>query len=151
MSSIISQSELASFVSGQLDHFDTFSANHSLIIYKRPQETITTIETNNNYFGYGSSPDSSNITYTTISGVFPCVVINMNKDNKDVPIEMVPVFLENGEKIIKVKEDAQSFLENGIVNERFILDGETFVKISSSVLRNYGTQRYYYLKLNQTK
>lgn len=148
--SLLSTSELNSFMSDMNDHFDQFSSNHSLVIYKRAQQILSTPDSNT-YFGYGQdAQNADNITYQTISGVFPCMVITPSADNKDIPFSWVPFFLVNGEKIIKVKQDAKQFIENGIANDVFILDSETFRKISSSVLKKYGNNLYYYFKLGTT-
>lgn len=150
MAILVTDSELASFMSGIEDHFDTFSAHHTLVVIKKPQEIIENINSNDYYFGFGSSSNLNNITYQAISGVFPCMILESNKSDVDTTIGQVPTFIPNEEKIIKVRQDARDFIENGIINERIIVDGETYTKISNASPKSYGSLKYYYFTVKES-
>lgn len=151
MSNILSNSELNSFQVGMQDHYDQFSQFHNLIVYKKPQQQVLDMNNNNSLYGYGqenSNPD--NITYISNSGVFKCVGISKDTKNKDNVIEFLPAYIVNSQKIIKTDAQIKNFLENGIENERLVLDNETFIKVSSSYSKAYGALTFYYFGLNQT-
>ncbi len=80
MSVIISNSELSSFESDAIDLFDTFSQNHQLVVVKQPIENVNI--NSNVYAGYGSQSSDKNVTYTMVSGIFPCMVFEPS-DFKD--------------------------------------------------------------------
>ena len=147
MSSLISSTELASFVSGIRDHFETFASMHTLIIIKEPLKQIVNIE-NNEYYGYGQPSAPENYILTPQSGVFNCMTYDQNTW-EDENFDPVPISLAKGDAYIKVEELAKNYIDNQ-KTELVVLDNLEYNIVGGPLPKNYGTQNYYYYSLNRT-
>ncbi len=146
MPMIISIAERDSFVSGIIDHYDTFSSLHTLTIVKEPLKTLVNID-NQEYNGYGQT-NPVNYTLTPVSGDFTCMTYDKQSWEDDV-FDPVPVQLSKGDMIIKVTNIEKDYFENG-KNELIILDNETYNVVGGPVPTNYATQKYWYYSLQRT-
>lgn len=148
---LLSTTEINNFSNDYANFFETMSSFHSVTVIKKPQEQITNINDSNGYFGYGeSNSNANNVTYIPVSGVFRCMTVGGTKSKPDKPIEILPLWIVGSDRVIKLEREGKDFIENGQINERFILDGETYLKTSSSYRRVYGNNEYFYFGLNQT-
>jgi len=146
MNELVSHVETTSYTGDMVKHFDYFSQFHQLIVIKEPQKIITVINDNNVYAGYDGSSDNQNITYTQLSGVFNCTTIDP-KVYVDNVLEEIPVILMKGDKVIKVRYDAKTYIENGKTVE-MILDQESFrLNSLKGITKNYLGLMYYYFSL----
>lgn len=147
MSLLISSTELASFVSGVRDHFQTFAQFHLLTVIKEPIKTI--IDNNDSeYNGYGASANPANFTLTPQSGQYRCMTHFPDnwKDDEFVPI---PDIILRGDLVIKVEQDASDYIMKGKTNF-FIVDNENYTFEGGPLPKSYGTQNYYYYSLKRT-
>ena len=145
----MSQTELNNFNTAISDHFDTFSALHSITVIKEPQKTI--IQNNADvYAGFGNSSNLDNIIYVPVSGIFPCMVFSKGDDFPNVLMMQIQARIQHASKIIKVKEDARAFLEGPQVEQVILDNKETLTLGSKGFVKNYGNISYYYFIMNKT-
>lgn len=149
MSNLLSSVELADFVSGIRDHFETFASLHQVVVVKEPKRIIVDNLTNV-YPGYETNSNLDSFTLVPVSGVFNAMVFSSNKGFENTDIKTIPVEIQNADKIIKVDETAKNFIEQG-QTERIVVDNnEIFTQGSQGFAKNYGTITYYYFALNKT-
>jgi hypothetical protein len=139
MASLISNSDREQFEGAMDSLFDTFKRN--VVIYKDAQISIIDIN-QPRMFGYNERVDISNINYTPITGVFPALIsyeMNQNTQrNEDVgnPIE-------KGTAFIKVKSDANDFIQNNGRTLNILIDDLMFKFVSTESVRRFLTSNLY--------
>ncbi len=149
MSSLLSTSQISAHTGIFSRHFDTFSANNTLIVHKEPLKTYTVATGDSNYFGYGETSNLDNVTYTPVSGAFPFIrVFDKGLNSAKGAPEVQTKFGASSVKI-KVKQDAREFIKNG-KNEKFEFDGLVFNDIGEESVQNYLGIKYYYFTLIST-
>ena len=143
---LVTGSILTDFTGAFANHFDTFSHNVTLIVFKEPLKIINA--PTEAYFGYSQNQDSSNITYQVVSGSFPALKVFSDPDKDLFALQSKT---RNADSIItiKVKGDAKDYIING-KNEKIMLDGVTYNDISFYKVQNYFGLKYYYFDLKQT-
>lgn len=147
MSILISSTELATFVSGQRDFFETFSSTHLLTIIKDPVKQIININ-DNSYNNYGPESNTSNYTLIPQSGQWRCMTYDENSWT-DEDFSPIPNIILRGDLIIKVESDAKNYIDNGKTNF-LIVDNENYVLEGGPLPKSYGNQDYFYYSLKKT-
>jgi CRISPR-associated protein Cas8b1/Cst1 subtype I-B len=123
--------------------FDTFSQD--VIIYKEARIEITNINQPRMY-GYNERSDIDNINYIPVTGVFPALVTFTKKQSQQ-RLEEADNIIDKGEVEMKVKSEANDFIQNGKTLYAS-LDGLMFKFISSQAPRPYISSEFftYYLE-----
>ena len=150
MALLIPSGQIAIFTGIMGDHFETFSNNRNITIFKEPTKTITTIPIND-YPGYENSSNETNITYTTVSGIYPAI-IRYKKPAGSTNQDLESVNMRNlkGDVTIKVKQDCFNYVKNG-KTEYFEFDNKQFNQISDEAVQDYLGLKFYYFGLESTK
>lgn len=143
----MSTGELAQFVSGIRDHYETFSSFHTLVVFKEPLKQIVNID-NQEYYGYGYQGSEDNYVLVPQSGVFRCMTYDVNSW-KDENFDPIPVSLSKGDLIFKVEETAKNYIDNGKTN-LIVLDNLHYVLEGGPLPKSYGTQNYFYYSIVRT-
>ena len=143
MASLLSATQKASFEKGMANLFDTFSQD--VIIYKEARIEVINISQPRMY-GYNERSDIDNINYIPVTGVFPALVTYTKKQNQQ-RLEESENRIDKGEAEMKVKSDANDFIQNGKTLYAS-LDGLMFKFISSQAPRPYISSEFftYYLE-----
>jgi hypothetical protein len=143
MASLLSATQKASFEKGMANLFDTFSQD--VIIYKEARIEVINISQPRMY-GYNERSDIDNINYIPVTGVFPALVTYTKKQNQQ-RLEESENRIDKGEAEMKVKSDANDFIQNGKTLYAS-LDGLIFKFISSQAPRPYISSEFftYYLE-----
>jgi CRISPR-associated protein Cas8b1/Cst1 subtype I-B len=143
MASLLSAAQKASFEKAMANLFDTFSQD--VIIYKEARIEITNINQPRMY-GYNERSDIDNINYIPVTGVFPALVTFTKKQSQQ-RLEEADNIIDKGEVEMKVKSDANDFIQNGKTLYAS-LDGLMFKFISSQAPRPYISSEFftYYLE-----
>lgn len=148
MSSLLSTTEVYSLTGEFARHFETFAVTN-LIIFKKPIITYTNPNSNNTFPGYENPSDLNNVTYTIVSGQFPCIA-KYGRDQKMEIFQEVKNAIPQGQCQIKVMEDARNYIDNGVKTENIQIDGITWNEITSDGCQNYLGLRYFYYMLKRT-
>jgi CRISPR-associated protein Cas8b1/Cst1 subtype I-B len=143
MASLLSAAQKASFEKAMANLFDTFSQD--VIIYKEARIEITNINQPRMY-GYNERSDIDNINYIPVTGVFPALVTFTKKQSQQ-RLEEADNIIDKGEVEMKVKSEANDFIQNGKTLYAS-LDGLMFKFISSQAPRPYISSEFftYYLE-----
>jgi CRISPR-associated protein Cas8b1/Cst1 subtype I-B len=143
MASLLSAAQKASFEKAMANLFDTFSQD--VIIYKEARIEITNINRPRMY-GYNERSDIDNINYIPVTGVFPALVTFTKKQSQQ-RLEEADNIIDKGEVEMKVKSEANDFIQNGKTLYAS-LDGLMFKFISSQAPRPYISSEFftYYLE-----
>ena len=143
MASLLSATQKASFEKGMANLFDTFSQD--VIIYKEARIEVINIAQPRMY-GYNERSDIDNINYIPVTGVFPALVTYTKKQTQQ-RLEESENRIDKGEAEMKVKSDANDFIQNGKTLYAS-LDGLMFKFISSQAPRPYISSEFftYYLE-----
>lgn len=148
MSSLLSTSQIAS-LTGQFDRlWDTMSQFRSIVVNKQPLQTISNVSLNP-YPGYSDPVIQENITYTPVSGVYPCIAMYDKPGKEGETFQETKVSLGKGKVRIKVKPEAANFINN-TPTVSIILDGNTYTTISDDGIQNYLGLMYHYYLLERT-
>lgn len=144
MASLLSATQKASFEKGMTNLFDTFKQD--VIIYKEAKIDIIDI-TQPRMFGYNERSDIQNINYTPVTGVFPALV-NFSKKQKQEILEESENKIDKGEIEMKVKSDANDFIQNNGKTLFASVEGLMYKFITSQSSRPYISSQYftYYLE-----
>lgn len=147
MASLLTTAQKANFEQGISNLFDTFKQN--IIIYKEPKVLITDIS-KPRIFGYNENSDISNINYIPVTGVFPAIVKYkryQKEDRFDETSNLIPL----GEVDIKVKSDANDFIQNNGATINISINDLMFKVISSQSARRYISSEYYHYILERER
>lgn len=147
MASLLTDTEKASFIKGLDDLFDTFKQN--IVIYKEAKINIVDIN-RPRVFGYNSRSDIDNISYETVTGVFPALV-NFNKFQKADGLEQVGNLIPEGTVNIKIKSDAKDFISDNGATIGIGINGLMFKITSFESPRRYISPDYYSYTLERQK
>jgi hypothetical protein len=148
MANLLSDTDKAYFTGVLGDLFETFQ--RSIIVHKEPVKTISNINSNNSYAGYGDTPNLENIEYITKSKTFEAMVSYMDKAQSSLDTEINIQIPRNAAVRIKVKGDCRDYIKLG-KTERIEIDGKSFnVTGDESVKYNFGYYLFvYYLELTK--
>jgi hypothetical protein len=144
MASLLSAAQKASFEKGMTNLFDTFK--QEIVIYKEAE--IQIIDMNQpRMFGYNERSDIQNINYIPVTGVFQALVTSSRKQSQS-RLDLSENIIDNGEVEIKVKSDANNFINNNGKTLFVSIDDLTYKFASSQSPRPYITSEYftYYLE-----
>ena len=143
MASLLSATQKASFEKGMANLFDTFSQD--VVIYKEARIEIINVNQPRMY-GYNERSDIDNINYIPVTGVFPALVTFTKKQTQQ-RLEESENKIDKGEAEMKVKSDANEFIQNGKTLYAS-LDGLMYKFISSQAPRPYISSEFftYYLE-----
>jgi len=144
MASLLSATQKASFEKGMTNLFDTFK--QEIIIYKEAEIQIIDIN-QPRMFGYNERSDIQNINYIPVTGVFQALVTSSRKQSQS-RLDLSENIIDNGELEIKVKSDANNFINNNGKTLFVSIDDLTYKFASSQSPRPYITSEYftYYLE-----
>ncbi len=148
MSSLITGSQLTTLTGIFARHFDTFSVFQPIIVNKQPKETKTSTN-DNNLPGYGEESNTTNITFTPVSGIFPAIIVAEREQGLNRFPE-TQFYIPQGVTRIKVQKDARDFIKNGRT-ESISINDITFNVITDDAFQNYLGLVYYYFSLQQTQ
>jgi len=127
-------------ISGIIDDvFDTFKRD--IVVYKEPTKSVTDVDLDF-MFGYDAESQSSNYTYTQVTGAYQAT-IKYIKSNVDDTSEILNTQIENQVARIKVNRSARDFIENGS-NEKVTFDSKNFEFISNDTPKIFLGNTYYY-------
>lgn len=144
MASLLSASQKNSFEKGMTDLFDTFKQD--IVIYKEAE--IQVIDINQpRMFGYNERSDIENINYIPVTGVFQALVTFSKKQSQQT-LGLSENKIDNGELEIKIKSDANNFIQSNGKTLFVSIDDLTYKFITSQSLRPYISSEYftYYLE-----
>jgi len=144
MASLLSATQKASFEKGMTNLFDTFK--QEIVIYKEAEIQIIDIN-QPRMFGYNERSDIQNINYIPVTGVFQALVTSSRKQSQS-RLDLSENIIDNGELEIKVKSDANNFINNNGKTLFVSIDDLTYKFVSSQSRRPYITSEYftYYLE-----
>ncbi len=144
MSSLLSGSAITVLTGIFSRHFDTFGAFQPIVVNKEPKKTTTTT-TDPTMPGYGDESNTTNITYSPVSGVFPAIIVSDRNQRLDRFPETEHV-LPNGITKIKILKNARDYIKNG-KTESICINDITYNTISDDGFQNYLGLIYYYFTL----
>lgn len=144
MASLLSATQKASFEKGMTNLFDTFK--QEIVIYKEAEIQIIDIN-QPRMFGYNERSDIQNINYIPVTGVFQALVTSSRKQSQ-IRLDLSENIIDNGELEIKVKSDANNFINSNGKTLFVSIDDLTYKFVSSQSPRPYITSEYftYYLE-----
>lgn len=144
---LVTGSILETFTGVFSNHFDTFSNNTVITVFKEPQKILSNPPTDV-YFGYSQNQDLESITYVPVSGNFPAIQVFEKIENDTFALQTKT---RNAESVvtIKVKPDAKDYINDGR-NEKIILNGIAYNDVSFYRTQNYFGLKYFYYHLKQT-
>jgi hypothetical protein len=108
MASLLSATQKASFEKGMTDLFDTFKQD--VVIYKEAKIEVININQPRMY-GYNERSDIDNINYIPVTGVYQALVTSSKKQTQE-RLEESENRIDKGELEMKVKSDANDFIQN---------------------------------------
>jgi len=127
MSSLVTSTEQG-ILTGLFDNvFQTFTRN--VVVWKTPIKVpIPASQQPSGLFGFGNAPEEQQYQYTPVSGIYPAVIryYERTKIGEADLLKETNVFIPEGAVRIKVRPDAQAFIESGIT-DKFSFDGRDFV------------------------
>jgi hypothetical protein len=139
MASLISSSERSTFEGALDDLFDTFKRN--IVIYKDAQISIIDIN-QPRIFGYNETIDISNINYVPITGVYSAL-ITYDENQKTEKNTDIGNPMEKGSALIKVKSDANDFIQNNGKTLNVLIDDLMFKFVSTESVRRFLASNLY--------
>lgn len=149
MADLLSPAERLEFTQAFSGVFDTLTVGRFVTVVKQPLETPVNPAPDQNLFGQGPDQGQSFYDYTPVTGVFPCYVRYNSYQDADLPPEIM-ARIYSGPVTIKVRKDARDFINNG-PNEKFLLDGRTFLANSEEERQVFLDAEYYHFTLRSTK
>lgn len=147
MASLLTATQKANFEQGISNLFDTFKQN--IVVYKEPKVVITDI-TKPRIFGYNENSDIENINYIPVTGVFSAIV-KFKRDQKDERLGDTANLIDYGQVDIKVKSDANDFIQNNGTTINISINDLMFKVISSQSVRRYISSEYYHYILERER
>jgi hypothetical protein len=147
MASLLTSSQKANFEQGISNLFDTFKQD--IIVYKEPKVVVTDIN-KPRIFGYNENSDIQNINYIPVTGVFSAIV-KYNRDQVEERIGDTANLIPYGKVDIKVKSDANDFIQNNGATINISINDLMFKIISSQSVRRYISSQYYHYTLEREK
>lgn len=144
MASLLSATQKASFEKGMTDLFDTFKQD--VVIYKEAKIEVININQPRMY-GYNERSDIDNINYIPVTGVFQALVTS-SKKQKQERLEESENRIDKGEVEMKVKSDANDFIQNNGKTLYVSINDLMYKFATSQSPRPYITSEYftYYLE-----
>lgn len=147
MASLLTATQKANFEQGISNLFDTFKQN--IVVYKEPKVVITDI-TKPRVFGYNENSDIQNINYIPVSGVFSAIV-KFKRDQKEERLDDTANLIDYGQVDIKVKSDANDFIQNNGTTINISINDLMFKIVSSQSVRRYISSEYYHYILERER
>ena len=147
MASLLTATQKANFEQGISNLFDTFKQD--IVIYKEPKVVITDI-TKPRVFGYNENSDIQNINYIPVSGVFSAIV-KFKRDQKEERLGDTANLIDYGQADIKVKSDANDFIQNNGATINISINDLMFKIVSSQSVRRYISSEYYHYILERER
>ena len=144
MASLLSATQKASFEKGMTDLFDTFKQD--VVIYKEAKIEVININQPRMY-GYNERSDIDNINYIPVTGVYQALVTSSKKQTQE-RLEESENRIDKGEVEMKVKSDANDFIQNNGKTLYVSINDLMYKFVTSQSPRPYITSEYftYYLK-----
>ena len=137
---LLSSSTISTFTGVFAQHFDLFSTESTIRVYKEPIKTFADTGVSV-YAGYGNASAETNMTYTPVYQDFPAIV----RYQKEQPIQEFSETrsqISDGKCFIKVKSDCRDYILNG-KTQAVDVNGKTFNVISDDGVQNYFGLLYY--------
>jgi hypothetical protein len=147
MASLLTATQKANFEQGISNLFDTFKQD--IVVYKEPKVVITDI-TKPRVFGYNENSDIQNINYIPVSGVFSAIV-KFKRDQKEERLGDTANLIDYGQADIKVKSDANDFIQNNGATINISINDLMFKIVSSQSVRRYISSEYYHYILERER
>jgi hypothetical protein len=147
MASLLTATQKANFEQGISNLFDTFKQD--IVVYKEPKVVITDI-TKPRVFGYNENSDIQNINYIPVSGVFSAIV-KFKRDQKEERLGDTANLIDHGQADIKVKSDANDFIQNDGATINISINDLMFKIVSSQSVRRYISSEYYHYILERER
>lgn len=153
MSSFLNNDQITDLKNIFSNHFDTFASGSNVFIsiIKQPINIINNSSADV-FAGYSSdSMNISDITYSSVTGVYPAIIIDKNNAFKSSQFAQLKFNLDENDLIIKVEHDCRKFLKQG-KTEAILIDGNRYnMSDSTDVSQNYFGLQYYYFRITSTK
>jgi hypothetical protein len=147
MASLLTATQKANFEQGISNLFDTFKQD--IVVYKEPKVVITDI-TKPRVFGYNEDSDIQNINYIPVTGVFSAIV-KYKRDQKEERLGDTANLIDYGQVDIKVKSDANDFIQNNGSTINISINDLMFKIVSSQSVRRYISSEYYHYILERER
>jgi hypothetical protein len=147
MASLLTATQKANFEKGISNLFDTFKQD--IIVYKEPKVVITDIN-KPRVFGYNENSDIQNINYIPVTGVFSAIV-KYKRDQKEERLGDTANLIDYGQVDIKVKSDANDFIQNNGATINISINDLMFKIVSSQSVRRYISSEYYHYILERER
>lgn len=147
MASLLTNTQKANFEKGISNLFDTFKQD--IIVYKEPKVLITDIN-KPRIFGYNENSDLANINYIPVTGVFSAIV-KYKRDQKEERLGDTANPIPYGQVDIKVKSDANDFIQNNGATINISINNLMFKIVSSQSARRYISSEYFHYMLEREK
>jgi hypothetical protein len=122
---------------------DPFFAK-TLTIIKQPQQTAVSASSSTYIPGYGIT-DEAAYTVTQESGSFRALIVP--KDPQSFNLEGANKGVDSTIITVKFEQAAKDYINNGVVNEAFIFNGETYNAITPPNTTSYLGRMFYYCDL----
>jgi hypothetical protein len=144
MASLLSATQKASFEKGMTDLFDTFKQD--VVIYKEAKIEVININ-QPRMFGYNERSDIENINYIPVTGVYQALVTSSKKQTQE-RLEESENRIDKGELEMKVKSDANDFIQNNGKTLYVSINDLMYKFVTSQSPRPYISSEYftYYLE-----
>jgi hypothetical protein len=144
MASLLSATQKASFEKGMTDLFDTFKQD--VVIFKEAKIEVININQPRMY-GYNERSDIDNINYIPVTGVYQALVTSSKKQTQE-RLEESENRIDKGELEMKVKSDANDFIQNNGKTLYVSINDLMYKFVTSQSPRPYITSEYftYYLE-----
>jgi len=144
MADLVSTADRTAFISGLINHFDTFKA--PIIVHKEPLTQVVN-ENQNPFMGYG--PIETDVTYVPVSGTFYAIKVTHDSiNNNNLPI--INTQLPTNTIRVKVSGDAKNYISQGKTTAITFL-GEMYNQISVPMPKNFLGFIFYYYDLTKVE
>ena len=140
MAGFLSDNQLTK-ISGVFETLHT-TFSRDITIFKNPKKTVVSTSARfNPIYGRKDTGSTSNITYQTVSGVFPARVYHLTSDEAHLTADrQTKIILPAGSTEITVKKNAYEFIKEA---RRVELDGQKFSIKSDGTPQGFAGNQFY--------
>lgn len=149
MSDLIPENDKQAFKNAYADFFDTFKKE--ITVHKEAKKVVSQINTGFLY-GYGDVSNQVNYVYQTDSQTFSAIVWYPKKGSGGFEIGgEIRAFIPEGEILIKVGEEAKTYLTSGLSVEKIDILNHSYELVGQEEEINHFFTGYYIFNLKETK
>lgn len=149
MSSFLTSTDIKNLTGVYSRHFETFSAHSNVTVYKEPLKTLS-LPSGVTWAGFTEDANPDNYSYSNVTGIYPCVVIDKNKLQNNKTLEDVGLKIGQEQIVIKVERNCKDFIDQKPTMKLELNDGRVYNNYSLYTTQNYFGLMYYYYLLDRT-